>query len=356
MRWLKASFPSSSTAEYDPTQPQPHEALMDNNGILQLEAQLYQAPIAYILIQDSLYRVTWFNDMAKHLFGLQQEDIQRPLPHLIRTPLLSDFLSSTHAHTTIDYGKFRFGVNRIPFLGQQTLLQFIQEEDREMLMRIQSEFLGTVAHELNTPITIMNGFLELLEQPSDSTEATQHIIQRLKQQTIRLSGLASQLLQWVRTQHASTATHRHTTLDTLSFFDYLQSEIAATPVAQRILTWTIDSTVELYGDRFSLHSAFQNLIDNAIRYTSPEHGKIHMQWHQTPSGEKRFDVHDNGSGVHPDHLPRLGERFFRAGRTKESGTGLGLSIVKHVATQHRAELRIQSTLHQGSLFSFVFSR
>jgi two-component system phosphate regulon sensor histidine kinase PhoR len=76
-----------------------------------------------------------------------------------------------------------------------------------------------------------------------------------------------------------------------------------------------------------------------------------------PSGSTVFSVKDSGSGIAPEHLPRLTERFYRVDRSRSretGGTGLGLAIVKHVAQRHAAELLIESVPGVGSTFSIMF--
>jgi two-component system phosphate regulon sensor histidine kinase PhoR len=104
-----------------------------------------------------------------------------------------------------------------------------------------------------------------------------------------------------------------------------------------------------------LHSAFSNLINNAVRYT-PAGGKIRLTWHAEGDGAE-FTVTDTGEGIAPEHIPHLTERFYRVdtGRSRASGgTGLGLSIVKHVLLRHDARLEIESEVGRGSTFRCVF--
>ena len=75
-----------------------------------------------------------------------------------------------------------------------------------------------------------------------------------------------------------------------------------------------------------------NLINNAVRYT-PAGGAIDVHWEHLPDGRARLVVSDTGPGIAPEHLPRLGERFYRVDRSRSresGGTGLGLAITKHV--------------------------
>jgi len=113
---------------------------------------------------------------------------------------------------------------------------------------------------------------------------------------------------------------------------------------------------DLAGTAGELHSAWSNLVSNAIRYT-PAGGEITAGWLRHDDGRGEFFVRDSGPGVAPEHLPRLTERFYRVDRSRSrdtGGTGLGLAIVKHVAQRHGAELKIESTLGKGSRFAMVF--
>src|SRR5690606_35916062 len=89
---------------------------------------------------------------------------------------------------------------------------------------------------------------------------------------------------------------------------------------------------DLLGSGRELHSAFSNLVTNAVRYT-PTGGTITIEFRRSPDGGAVLAVHDTGQGIPAEHIPRLTERFYRvsSSRSRESGgTGLGLSIVKHV--------------------------
>ncbi|HKJ75609.1 MAG TPA: ATP-binding protein, partial [Gammaproteobacteria bacterium] len=117
----------------------------------------------------------------------------------------------------------------------------------------------------------------------------------------------------------------------------------------------VDPELRLFGSEKELHSAFGNLVSNAVRYT-PAGGKVTLRWFRDERGA-HLQVEDTGEGIPADAIPRLTERFYRVdkGRSRESGgTGLGLAIVKHVLNRHEAQLRIDSTPGQGSTFTCDF--
>jgi two-component system phosphate regulon sensor histidine kinase PhoR len=117
------------------------------------------------------------------------------------------------------------------------------------------------------------------------------------------------------------------------------------------------STEDVLGSPKELHSAFSNLVSNAVRYT-PAGGSISIGWKTCDVGAC-FSVRDTGYGIPAEHLPRITERFYRVStsRSRETGgTGLGLAIVKHVLVRHGARLEIESAVGKGSTFSCHFDR
>jgi two-component system, OmpR family, phosphate regulon sensor histidine kinase PhoR len=113
--------------------------------------------------------------------------------------------------------------------------------------------------------------------------------------------------------------------------------------------------IDLWGSTKELHSAFSNLVSNAVRYT-PAGGSITIRFVHEGTGAM-LSVRDSGYGIPAAHLPRITERFYRVStsRSRESGgTGLGLSIVKHVLSLHQARLEIRSEVGRGSEFACHF--
>jgi two-component system phosphate regulon sensor histidine kinase PhoR len=105
-----------------------------------------------------------------------------------------------------------------------------------------------------------------------------------------------------------------------------------------------------------LHSAFSNLVLNALRYTAAG-GYVGVSWFGREDGSGVFEVVDEGIGIEARHLPFITQRFYRvdSARSRSSGgTGLGLAIVKHVMQRHGAQLEVESEPGQGSTFRCVF--
>jgi two-component system phosphate regulon sensor histidine kinase PhoR len=140
-----------------------------------------------------------------------------------------------------------------------------------------------------------------------------------------------------------------------SLLEALRREALALSQGQHEIVTELHGRHDLLGSSKELHSAFSNLVSNAVRYT-PAGGRITLRW-ESGADNARLSVIDTGQGIAPQHLPRLTERFYRVStsRSRETGgTGLGLSIVKHVLQLHHARLEISSEPGVGSTFSCVF--
>jgi len=136
----------------------------------------------------------------------------------------------------------------------------------------------------------------------------------------------------------------------------LRSEALALSQHRHAIEVEDSAGVDLWGSQKELHSAFSNLVSNAVRYT-PAGGSIRIVFARDGNGGAVLSVRDSGYGIPEAHLPRITERFYRVSnsRSRESGgTGLGLSIVKHVLNLHQARLEIESEVGRGSTFSCHF--
>lgn len=178
------------------------------------------------------------------------------------------------------------------------------------------------------------------------------------QQAKRMSLLINDLLVLSKLE-TTEAGHNHKPINIEQLLTIVKSEaeVLSKDKAQQ-LTLICNNTTKpllLLGNEKELHSAFSNLITNAIKYT-PNDGKVSVLLWQD---QKHFyvSVSDNGPGIEAMHIPRLTERFYRVDASRNSGTGgtgLGLAIVKHVLMRHEAELKITSEVGKGSMFICVF--
>jgi two-component system heavy metal sensor histidine kinase CusS len=110
-------------------------------------------------------------------------------------------------------------------------------------------------------------------------------------------------------------------------------------------------------DPMLLRRALSNLLSNALKYT-PRGGRVTLRATEGPGTTRTLSVIDSGVGIAPEHLAKLGDRFYRADPSRGAspgGAGLGLAIVKSIMTLHGGSLLIDSTAGQGTTASLVFS-
>jgi two-component system phosphate regulon sensor histidine kinase PhoR len=225
------------------------------------------------------------------------------------------------------------------------------------LERVRSEFLGNVSHELRTPIFSLQGFLEtLMEGAVDDPTVNRAFLQKAYSHSVRLNTLLGDLI---------TISHIESGEMKMSF-RYFNLKEFLTPLVEEYrptaghnnitlrLRDGLPSDVEVIGDKERLRVAFENLLDNAIKYNKPG-GEVIVAFDRD-DGKVRVSVADTGVGIPAEHQPRVFERFYRVDRNRSrevGGTGLGLAIVKHIIEAHGSSVQIESKAGKGSVFSFA---
>jgi two-component system phosphate regulon sensor histidine kinase PhoR len=210
--------------------------------------------------------------------------------------------------------------------------------------------VANASHELRSPLTVISGYLETLGQDPVLDPELSGPIAEMRRQAERMTGIIRDLLELSRLEESDEVVGG-SPIDVAALMALLRKDVLARPAHPREVRVRTESNLQLLGDEPEIHSAFNNLVDNAAKYTPPD-GSIEMRWWTDEDGA-HFAVTDTGFGIPPEHIPRLTERFYRvdAGRSRSTGgSGLGLAIVKHVLQRHGASLEVQSTLGEGSSF------
>ena len=222
------------------------------------------------------------------------------------------------------------------------------------MLALQERFIADAAHQLKTPLAGLRVHVERAQaDPSKETvaDALQHIL-RLTQRASRTS---SQLLALTRAQSPDlNDTSPACLLDLAQLIPELLSVRVHDAIAAGVdLGYEGPSgPVWIDGDRLSLQEMLDNLIDNSLRYAG--RGSIVTVGVSVVHDHPCISVEDNGPGVPPAFLERLGERFFRVPGITEEGTGLGLAIVQRIAERHHARVRFLNGSSGGLRVEVVF--
>ncbi len=208
-----------------------------------------------------------------------------------------------------------------------------------------SQFSADLAHELRTPIGNMLGEAQVALTRERGTEEYRSVIESTAAECERLSAIIDNLLFLARAESAeqqiarSSFNARAAIEKIVSFYQTLAED--------RHIEIACRGEAEIFADPILFNRAIGNLIDNALRFT-PDNGRIGIAIAAGQNGVQ-VSVADNGSGIDPEHLPRVFDRFYRADPSRSSaGTGLGLSLVKSIVDLHGGSVSIESQLARGT--------
>jgi signal transduction histidine kinase len=219
--------------------------------------------------------------------------------------------------------------------------------------RAQQEFIAHVAHELQTPLTNIKLYSEMLMQGEVKDNETQkEFYNVINEQTIRLTTLIRNLLNLAKMEMGSLMLNRGLVKTDWFVEDCLMS-IEATALDKDIgIDKNLPDTFPaLMADKELLKTAVINILSNAVKYT-PRGGRITFSISEE-DGMVLFDISDTGHGIAEKDLPRIFEKFYRSEDDRiieQTGSGLGLAITADIVRLHGGEIQVSSTVGKGSHF------
>ncbi len=240
----------------------------------------------------------------------------------------------------------------------QRQLEELQElfEQVSQLEQLKTDMIRIAAHDLRNPITVVQGYLMLLQRSLTDrlTEKERESLVRIQNAANRMHRITNDILSLQRIEEAAKRefTHRIDLVELLrGVFDEYREQAEEKRI--RFVPEMTETSVVVLGDETELHEAAANLVNNAIKYT-PEGGDIMVRLHRH-NGEAVFEVQDTGYGIPDDQQQQLFQPFYRV-KTVETesieGTGLGLHLVKSIIERHKGQMRFRSVFGQGSTFGF----
>ena len=235
------------------------------------------------------------------------------------------------------------------------------EDKIKKLEQIKKDFVLNVSHELKTPLTAINGFIETLEDEinenknniaSEILKTSQDYIVIIKRHTHRLISIVQDLLILSELEYSNiplTKTKTNVKILLQSFIHMFSQRLEEKKLKLEIHFAENFDTMNI--DTFMFEQIFINLIDNAIKYS--DKGTIYIK--ASTDGEFAiFSVKDEGIGIKKEAKTRLFERFYTGDKSRvrsTGGTGLGLSIVKHSVLRYGGEIEVKSELGKGTEFN-----
>lgn len=337
------------------------------NQVLEIEQQhsrfiqaVQATPNGVVMLNED-DQIEWCNGIAEQHFGLNaKRDAMQRITHILRKPAFVQYIIRQNYREPVRltnmgvFEQFTLDVQIFPYGDKQKLVLSQDVSQIEKTDSMRRDFVANVSHELKTPLTVLSGFLETVQELELNEADRKKYLDLMSVQTGRMKTLVEDLLTLAKLEgNPEPPVTQVVPMGVM--LSRLQSDAQGLSQGHHQIVVEQSSQKNILGDDLELYSAFGNLVSNAVRYT-PDGGSITIRWFDL-GDEAIFSVIDTGPGIAQEHIPRLTERFYRVDRSRSrdtGGTGLGMAIVKHVINRHHGELKIESTLGVGSEFSLSF--
>lgn len=236
--------------------------------------------------------------------------------------------------------------------GAVAVMRDMTEE--RTLDKLRKDFVANVSHELRTPLVMLQGYSEaIMDDIAESQEEKRELAHIIYDESLRMSRLVNELLDLARLEggHFNLNLTPSSLLTLENKVVHKFNGIAKDSEIHLELDWKAKEE-EFCFDSDRLEQVLTNLIDNAIRHTQ-KGGQVTLK---TEDDDQycTIEVTDTGSGIPPEDLPFVFERFYKGDKARtrgRSGTGLGLSIAKNIVTAHGGKINVRSKLNEGTTFS-----
>ena len=318
-----------------------------------------------IIALDQSKCIVFANKRAFEMFNGTHHDIGRDLVFLIeKLPVyeqITEHLGKDFAfNCTYDDKYLSVVITKVTnevICDDISAIIIVTDITKEKLIEKQkSDFFANASHELKTPITVMQGFAEVLMSKEGIDDTSKKQLGRIYKECLRLGSLISDMLMLSKIESGDAPVRA---LSEVALEDIAKEVLdgLSEKAQSRNITAKIVGSAKICADQTMIFELVENLVSNAIKYNK-DGGSVTVSITETDTGVC-LKVEDTGIGIEKEHLPRLCERFYRVDKSHSKrigGTGLGLAIVKHICAISDAELSIESEFGVGTTVTVVFSR
>lgn len=335
---------------------------------VQLES-IMSSMINGVIAVDHQYRIMLINKVSYEILDLHEENVLfKPIYDVVRNKSIFEILEKSIENQEFIVGETKFEAKEMKILkvyansitskeavdsniGTLLVIQDITKMKKLELMR--KDFVSNVTHELKTPLTSIQGFVDTLRNGAiQDPKVASRFLEIIDVEAERLYRLIQDILSLSEIENRE----KEKNLQYNSIKDIVEEvvEVLQREVDKKDIQILIEIPLELpklFCNRDRIKQLIMNLLDNAIKYT--EKGEIKVSCEKVQN-QLSIIVQDTGIGVPKEDIPRLFERFYRVdkGRSRKmGGTGLGLSIVKHIVKLYEGKVFVDSQLGIGSKFT-----
>ena len=318
-----------------------------------------------IVALNSSKRIVFANKRAFEMFNGTHHDIGRDLAFLIeKLPVyeqIIEHIGENFAFNCAYDDKYLSVVitkvtNEVICDDISAIIIITDITKENLIEKQKSDFFANASHELKTPITVVQGFAEVLMNKEGMDDTSKKQLGRIYKECQRLSTLISDMLMLSRIESGDAPIRA---LSEVALEDIAKevTDRLSEKAQSRNINVNIIGSAKLTADQTMIFELVENLVSNAIKYNK-DGGSLTVSITETDAGVC-LKVEDTGIGIEKEHLPRLCERFYRVDKSHSKrigGTGLGLAIVKHICAISDAELSIESEFGVGTTVTVVFSK
>ena len=340
--------------------------------LLQIEAYHHQLDRILNSLQQAVLlfnkeeKLTYFNQDAKLIFKLEEDDLSAPSYWFIRDNEFkeaihetnlnqSDLVFDTHINEKIyEVKTLRLQTNEA-FGDQPRVLVILKDvTNQRQLEQVKKDFISHASHELKSPLTVIKGNAELIEHDMLKTkEDIKKSAIQINKQTIQMTALVEDMLMLSRLENIDDKPTQSYALHKI--LEEVVEQLLPFAKEKEITLNTKASEVDMICDSLDMHKLFKNLIENAIKYSNNQ--KTVDIFLQIEDSTIKFKVKDQGIGIPKEHQQRIFERFYRIDKGRiDKGTGLGLAIVKHIVLKYKGQIELASSLQKGTEITNKFKK
>lgn len=356
----KSVFSSDLSTKYKELQPlvdimQNNQAYIDEKISLirqdkKIESLVLNNMEHGIVILNEQQKIILINQAAATLLHVLKDETT--ISSLHEDEELSDALKNKE--NTLLYRQFsnkEYAI-RITYTEHSYVLLLTDVTEMKKMEKSKNDFIANVTHEMNTPLTSIRGFAELIASDSLTSKQIHHACDVILKQTKRLSLLIKNIINYSSLETDNLEDYE---VNVSSIVEGVCHSLSSTTREKNItLTCDIQPDLCIRSRNEKILEIVSNLISNAIKYNH-QNGLVHVHLYEQ---EKKiyFSVTDTGIGIAPENFQKIFDRFFTVDRSHNeysSGFGLGLAIVKKICRQEGFKIELQSELQKGSVFTVI---
>jgi len=325
-----------------------------------------------VIVVDAEMKISYANTVGAKMLGISKRHlIGRPFPLLVEQNTASllgkcqELLIKCQQHESIVTDSLSLGEGRKIYLdlisspkekGKGAILILQNKSSNFKILEMGKDFVANASHELRTPITIIKGFAETLQDlPELSPEMLSDITEKIVRNCERMDKLVKNLLTLADIENLPES--RFLECDLLSLVENCRHLLLSVYPDCIVEVEKNCDAISILADADILELAIANLLDNAAKYSqAPAHITIKLEQLEE---EVKIVIADKGIGIPQTDLEHIFERFYTVNKARSrrlGGAGLGLSLVKTIVERHDGIISVKSILSQGTSFTIFLPR